>query len=208
MSLGPRAHLKSLRFQLARLRSDFADYARPPLHAFTSFMIEGTRQKWKKAGMQPRSINRDIQRLQSVLSRAVEWGVLDRHPFTGLKPMKADKTGRVRFLTSDEETALREAFETREDKLEQARIRFNTLAHCSRQETTAGSRGRRSRSSAPAGPDCAQYGTAPWRAARADVERCEFRRENPNRHRRNGEIWAYPARSAERRGIRGVSSLA
>jgi integrase len=75
--------------------------------------------------MQPRSINRDIQRLQSVLSRAVEWGVLDKHPLAGLKPLKADKTGRVRFLTREEETSLRQALIEREERQREARERFN-----------------------------------------------------------------------------------
>jgi len=121
-----RAHLKSASFQLARLRSDFAEQLEQPLHAFNPFMVEGMRQRWRKAGMLPRSINRDIQRLQSILARAVEWGVLDLHPLKGLKPMKADKTGRVRFLTAQEEAALRKALADREEKLRQARIRFNT----------------------------------------------------------------------------------
>ena len=121
-----RTHLKSASFQLARLRSDFAEQLDQPLHAFNPFMVEGMRQRWKKAGMLPRSINRDIQRLQSILARAVEWGVLDLHPLKGLKPMKADKTGRVRFLTTQEEAVLRKALADREEKLRQARIRFNT----------------------------------------------------------------------------------
>jgi integrase len=121
-----RAHLKSASFQLDRLRSDFAEHLDQPLHAFNPFMVEGMRQRWKKAGMLPRSINRDIQRLQSILARAVEWGVIDLHPLKGLKPMKADKTGRVRFLTTQEEAVLRKALADREEKLRQARIRFNT----------------------------------------------------------------------------------
>jgi integrase len=121
-----QTHLKSAAFQLARLRSDFADCLDQPLRAFNRFMIEGVRQRWKKAGMQARSINRDIQRLQSVLSRAVEWGVIDRHPLAGLKPLKADRTGRVRFLTVEEEAALRKALAEREERLREARIRFNT----------------------------------------------------------------------------------
>jgi integrase len=40
--------------------------------------------------------------------------------------MKADKTGRVRFLTAHEEAVLRKALADREEKLRQARIRFNT----------------------------------------------------------------------------------
>lgn len=60
-----------------------------------------------------------------MLSRAVEWGILDKHPLAGLKPLKADKTGRVRFLTAEEEGALRQALETREEGLRAARARFN-----------------------------------------------------------------------------------
>jgi integrase len=120
------AHLKSATFQLARIRSDFEDKLSDSLQAFNPFQIEGIRQKWRKAGAMPRSINRDIQRLQSVLSRAVEWGVLERHPLAGLKPLKADKTGRVRFLSPAEETALRKALVSREDEQRKKRIRFNT----------------------------------------------------------------------------------
>lgn len=120
------AHLKSATFQLARIRSDFEDKLSEPMQAFNTFMIEGIRQRWKKAGANPRSINRDVQRLQSVLSRAVEWGVLERHPLAGLKPLKTDKTGRVRFLSPIEEKALRKALVSREDARRKARIRFNT----------------------------------------------------------------------------------
>jgi integrase len=121
-----RAHLKSATLQLARLRSDFAEQLDQPLYAFNPFVIEGMRLRWKKAGLLPRTINRDIQRLQSVLARAAEWGVIDRHPLYGLKPMKADKTGRVRFLTGPEEASLRKALTDREERLRQARVRFNT----------------------------------------------------------------------------------
>ena len=120
-----RAHLKSADFQLARLRSDFADWLERPMQDLNAFAVEGVRQKWKKEGLHPRSINRDIQRLQSVLSRAVEWGILARHPLAGLKALKTDKSGRVRFLSSEEEAALRQALETREESLRQARSRFN-----------------------------------------------------------------------------------
>ena len=121
-----KAHLKSADFQLTRLRSDFAGWLDRPMLDFSPFAVEGLRQCWKKDGMKPRSINRDIQRLQSVLSRAVEWKILDKHPLAGLKPLKFDKTGRVRFLTPAEEQALRKALEDREDGLRDARARFNS----------------------------------------------------------------------------------
>jgi integrase len=120
-----KTHLKSADFQLARIRSDFAEHLDWPLASFDMLAVEKLRQKWRREGMQPRSINRDIQRLQSVLARAVEWRVLDRHPFKGLTALKADKTGRVRFLTADEEGVLRRALDIREQRLRDARTRFN-----------------------------------------------------------------------------------
>ncbi len=48
-----------------------------------------------------------------------------KHPFSGLKPLRHDKSGRVRYLTADEETQLREALLGREAKLREARDRFN-----------------------------------------------------------------------------------
>ena len=120
-----KTHLKTAEFQLARIRSDFEDLLDRPMAEFSASVIEDFRQRWKKGGLQPRSINRDIQRLQSVLSRAVAWKILERHPFTDLKPLKTDKTGRVRFLTADEEKALRNALVQREAGLKAARKRFN-----------------------------------------------------------------------------------
>ena len=120
-----RVHLKSWKFQLARLRSDFADHLDRPLQTFSPSLVEALRQTWKKDGMKPRTINRDMQRLQSVLSKANEWGILDCHPLAGLRPLKTDKAGRVRFLSNDEEAALRKALGARERQLREARIRFN-----------------------------------------------------------------------------------
>jgi integrase len=71
------------------------------------------------------TINRAVQRLHALLARAVEWEVLEKHPFSGLKPLRHDKSGRVRYLTADEETQLREALLGREAKLREARDRFN-----------------------------------------------------------------------------------
>lgn len=121
-----RAHLRSAAFQLARIRADFKNYLDKPLHGFNPLAVERIRRDWLKAGKAARTVNRDVQRLQSVLRRAVEEGVLTVPPLHGLKPLKTDKGGRVRFLTAGEEKALREALEDREKALRQARVRFNT----------------------------------------------------------------------------------
>lgn len=120
-------HLKSATAQLQRIRSDFADRLDKPMTSLAPLAIEGIRQRWLKAGKKPRTIERDIQRLHGVLSRAVKENVLDRHPFKGgLTKMKYDKAGRVRFLSADEETALRAALTAREDRIRAERVRFNT----------------------------------------------------------------------------------
>jgi hypothetical protein len=93
------AHLKSATIQIQRIRSDFADWLEKPMTSLHPLAVEGIRQGWRKGGKRPRTIERDIQRIQGVLSHAVECGVLTRHPFKGsLKKMQYDKTGRVRFL--------------------------------------------------------------------------------------------------------------
>jgi integrase len=120
-----RDHLKSAAFQLARLRSDFVEQLDKPLDSFDMLAIEALRRKWRAGGKQPRTINRDLQRLSSVLSRAVAMGVIERHPFKGLKLLKVDKAGRVRFLSTEEEGALREALDGREARLREAHARFN-----------------------------------------------------------------------------------
>ncbi len=121
------AHLKSATTQLQRIRSDFADRLDKQMTGLHPLAVEGIRQGWRKNGKKPRTIERDIQRIQGVLSHAVQCGVLERHPFKGaLKKMQYDKKGRVRFLSADEEAALRAALTAREDRLRGDRIRFNT----------------------------------------------------------------------------------
>ena len=118
-------HLKTATFQIARIKADFAGWMDRPMSDLNTWLIEGWRKRQIEARRQPITINRNLQRLQGVLSKAVEWKVLERHPFAGLKPLKADHTGRVRYLSAEEEARLREALLEREESLRQARIRFN-----------------------------------------------------------------------------------
>ena len=124
-----KAEFKSATVQLKRIRADFAAFLPKPMTALHQLAIETLRQQWRKDGKQPATINRDLQRIGSVLTKAVKWGVLDRHPLKvpePMKPMKADKVGRVRFLSAAEESALRGGLATREDRLRAERLRYNT----------------------------------------------------------------------------------
>jgi integrase len=118
-------HLRSGEFAVARIRSDFEDWLDKPMSDLNTWLIDGWRNKERKRGKSPVTINRDVQRLQSCLSRAVFWNLIDRHPFTGLRRLDADRDERVRYLTQEEERQLRRALEDRESALREARDRFN-----------------------------------------------------------------------------------
>lgn len=85
------------------------------LDEVTIELIELLRSQWIASGRKPSTTNRNITRLRGLFSRAVEWGFLEEHPLSKLKQMKVDRKGRVRYLTSEEEKALREALDKRNE---------------------------------------------------------------------------------------------
>jgi integrase len=112
--------------QLVRIRSDFADRLDKPMTTLTTFWAEGLRRQWKKDGKSAKTINRDFQRIEAVLARAVQWKIMDTHPLADFKPLKTDQGGRVRYLTAVEEAGLRAELIAREDRMRAERIRMNT----------------------------------------------------------------------------------
>jgi len=96
-----------------------------PLVDINSWLIEGWRKRQLAAGLAPTTINRNLQRLRGLLSKAVQWKVIDQHPFADIKPLKCDRTGRARYLSDLEERQLRTALFAREQKLRRCRVSFN-----------------------------------------------------------------------------------
>ncbi|TBN46709.1 site-specific integrase [Pseudomonas sp. BGI-2] len=96
------------------IRKSFADLFTLRLNEIDARRIELLRTTWLSGGLTPASANRNMTRLRGVLTRAVEWGVLEVHPMAKLKRLKVDKRGRVRYLTPGEEKALRDAMTERE----------------------------------------------------------------------------------------------
>ena len=118
-------HLRTANFQLKRIRSDFKEWLDIPMVELDPVLIERWRAARVRAGNRPVTINRNLQRLRALVGKAVEWKAIDRHPFSGLKPLKHDRSGRVRYLDEEEEQQLRDALVKREDKLRRDRERFN-----------------------------------------------------------------------------------
>lgn len=123
-----KSNLSSWQFCVDRLESDFADFLDNCLTSFDVAFAEAWRSKRKDKGNQNITINRKLQRLHALLNKAVEWEIIDRHPFAGLKPLKTDKTGRCRFLDDEEEPALRAALVARETEHRAERERY--IEHC------------------------------------------------------------------------------
>jgi integrase len=118
-------HLRTASFQLKRIRSDFKEWLDMPMVEMDPVLIERWRAVRVRAGTKPVTVNRNLQRLRALVGKAVEWQAIDRHPFSALKPLKHDRSGRVRYLDEEEEHQLRDALLTREDKLRKDRERFN-----------------------------------------------------------------------------------
>jgi integrase len=123
-----RAHLHTWKTQINRIKLDFAGWLEKPMMSIDAPLIEKWRADRKGLGTQPVTINRKLQRLHAVLAKAVDRKAIPRHPFVGLKPLKCDRTGRVRFLDEEEEKRLRDALLAREQEQRAERQRYNQ--HC------------------------------------------------------------------------------
>ena len=104
-----------------RIRSNFLHLMNRPLNEINLWVIEKWRSEQLKSGKAGTTINRDVAALKACLSKAVEWDVLDQNPLHKLRPIRTDKLSRARYLTAEEERALRKALHDRNEKLCQQR---------------------------------------------------------------------------------------
>ncbi|HWG11123.1 MAG TPA: site-specific integrase [Rhodanobacteraceae bacterium] len=102
----------------------FGNWYGDPLSAITAWKVEKLRVARLKTGIKPATANRDIDRIRSILSKAVEWGRLESHPLRTVKRHKVDNS-RVRYLDVDEERRLRTTLDSREKAARQRRHNGN-----------------------------------------------------------------------------------
>ncbi|MBA6092147.1 site-specific integrase [Pseudomonas monteilii] len=103
----------------------FGALMRKPLADITQRDLEAMRVKWLAAGLKDATANRKLAALRGALSKAVEWGALEQHPMSKLKPMRLDTRARVRFLSSEENRRLRQALDDREERIRSERDSAN-----------------------------------------------------------------------------------
>lgn len=99
------------------IRTSFADLLHLRLNELNLRRMEKLRSDWIAQGLKPSTANRSMVRLKGLLSRAVEWGVLNEHPLAKLKPLREDKAKRVRYLLPEEEKRLMAALDAREERI-------------------------------------------------------------------------------------------
>ncbi len=99
------------------LKKSFPELHSLRLDEINPLLIEKWRLRRYKDGLKATSINRELADLRACLTRAVEWDLLDKHPLDRVKPCKIDSHPKVRFLSVDEEAALRKALDEREQHL-------------------------------------------------------------------------------------------
>lgn len=111
------AHIRTGAATVKRFRTNFADLLPLKLGAVSPLDVERWRAE-RLTAVKPSTVNRDITDLKSILAKAVEWKLLTAHPLSGAaKPVKLDRAGVVRFLSEDEEAALRAALDEREARI-------------------------------------------------------------------------------------------
>jgi len=108
------AHQKAGQATVDAMASVWGSLFDRPLTEISAFDVERIKGKRLKAGRKPATVNRDLDRIRSVLSRAMEWGRLSTHPLATVKRAKGADNSRVRYLAQEEETALRSALQSRE----------------------------------------------------------------------------------------------
>ena len=114
----------------ARLLAVFSAWRARPLDELSPWDVEQwrtSRRKVRRRGqaLKATTLNRDLDDLRALFSRAVEWGHLARSPLAAVKRDRVDRRGVVRYLTREEEARLRTALVTRDNLRQAKRDGFN-----------------------------------------------------------------------------------
>ena len=120
-----KEHQKAGQATVDALEPVFGSLYDRELRTISAFDIERIKSARLRKGRKPATVNRDLDRIRGVLSRAVDWQFLQEHPLRTVKRAKGGDDNRVRYLTADEAKRLREALAAREADRRESRARHN-----------------------------------------------------------------------------------
>lgn len=107
------------------LNKEFKHLHSRKMSGITQLDMQRYQNKKIAAGLTAATYRRQIRDLTTCLSKAAEWGIIERNPLAGMKLGKDDKQPRVRYLDTAEEKRLRSALQARQDKQRRERQQFN-----------------------------------------------------------------------------------
>lgn len=103
----------------------FSHLNKTPLAQISTNQIAKWQTQKLDAGLKPSTINRYVNALRAVLTKATEWEVIAEHPLKKLKPLTVDQAPKVRYLSGDEEQRLSSGLIARDEEIKAARGRAN-----------------------------------------------------------------------------------
>lgn len=110
---------------LQALKAQFGTWYGRKFDELTPWALERFKADRLKSGTAAATVNRDVDRIKAVMSKAVEWGVIAVNPLANVKRVKGANDSRVRFLSDAESKRLSAALEKREGRRRRARERGN-----------------------------------------------------------------------------------
>jgi integrase len=119
------ANIRTAGATIARLKASFAEFHGKKLAEINPWLVERWRATRLKAGAKASTVNRDLDDLKSSIAKAVAWGQLEENPIAGVKRSRVDMSRSPRFLSVEEERALRDALDHREERIRTGRDNAN-----------------------------------------------------------------------------------
>tara|TARA_R110000868_G_C10888386_1_gene763416 strand:- start:352 stop:1566 length:1215 start_codon:yes stop_codon:yes gene_type:complete len=108
---------KSAEKTMSQMNNFMSSIGHKKLKDITPFQVETWRTDRIKNGIAKATVNRNVAVLKSALSKALEWDIIKEHPIKNFKLLKIDSNPIIRYLSINEEKALRQALETREQNV-------------------------------------------------------------------------------------------
>lgn len=111
-------HRKSGKKTVEHIKRCFGElFGDKPLNYISPALVDQWCTQRLKNGSSTETVNRYVAVLKSALSKAVLWNFIETHPLSKLKLLKVDRSGKIRFLSTNEEKRLRESIINRDEKI-------------------------------------------------------------------------------------------
>lgn len=108
------------------IKNGFSFLLDKQMESISTWEIETWRKNRHAAGTSPSTTNRQIAALRACLSKALEWGVISKHPLASLKQSRIDRNMTIRVITHAQEESLRKALRARDKNVRKKRLSANT----------------------------------------------------------------------------------